>query len=398
MLVNREALILVAGRKVDKVLMRQNNTRLVLNTIRSAGEMSRAQAAEATGMSIVTVGRIADELIERGVLREQEKDGCIGRPPRVLSLNGDRLLCPAAFLSREQLYLGLVSPAGQLCRQVSHPVPQGSFTSQQVIPWMAERLKDFLHSLSGTAFQQTVGVVIPGIVDIDRGELEFSANFRWRSVPVVRQLEQALPGYSFVLENDSKAIALAEHSFGACSGCRNMVVLNLSDGIGAAVILNGEIYRGKDNMAGEIGHITLNPAGKICECGKVGCLQTQLSHRAILAEAGTVYPGVTFPQLLEYYQRGDPFAVGVIRQLTSYTSIAINLLANTYAPDVILLCGGLLRAHPLIPSLLTDSCRDSLSEYMQSTFQLKLESFGVTGSLIGGGAAALQQVLDRLCR
>lgn len=389
---------MVAGKKVDKVLMRQNNTRFVLNTIRTAGEMSRAQAAEATGMSIVTVGRIADELIERGVLREQEKDGCVGRPPRVLSLNGDHLLCPSAFLSREQLYLGLVSPTGQLCRQVSYPVPEGPFTPERVVPWMIGQLQDFLRSLDGVRFQRTVGVVIPGIVDISRGELEFSANFRWRAVPVVRQLERALPDYSFVLENDSKAIALAEHSFGACSGCRNMVVLNLGDGIGAAVILNGEIYRGKDNMAGEIGHITLNPAGKICECGKVGCLQTHLSHRAILAEAGTVYPGVTLPELLEYYRQGDPFAVGVIRQLTSYTSIAINLLANTYAPDVILLCGSLLRAHPLIPRLLTDSCRDSLSEYMQNTFQLQLESFGVTGSLIGGGAAALHQVLDDLCR
>lgn len=107
---------MVAVKKVDKVLMRQNNTRFVLNTIRTAGEMSRAQAAEATGMSIVTVGRIADELIERGVLREQEKDGSIGRPPRVLSLNGEHLLCPSAFLSRKQLYLGLVSPTGELSR------------------------------------------------------------------------------------------------------------------------------------------------------------------------------------------------------------------------------------------------------------------------------------------
>ena len=98
---------MVAGKKVDRVLMRQNNTCLVLTAIRTAGEMSRAQAAEATGMSIVTVGRIADELIERGVLREQEKDGCIGRPPRVLSLNGDRLLCPAAGKNPSGLFVVL---------------------------------------------------------------------------------------------------------------------------------------------------------------------------------------------------------------------------------------------------------------------------------------------------
>lgn len=389
---------MVAGKKVDRVLMRQNNTCLVLTAIRTAGEMSRAQAAEATGMSIVTVGRIADELIERGVLREQEKDGGIGRPPRVLSLNEEHLLCPSVFLDRDCLYLGLVSPTGILRRQEVHPIPHMDFTPQQVLPWMSEHLRRFLAAYQDMGFQKTVGVVMPGILDIERGQLEFSANFRWRSVPVVSQLEQALPGYTFVVENDCKAVALAEHSFGACAGCRNLVVLNLSDGIGAAVILNGEIYRGRDNMAGEIGHITLNPAGKICECGKVGCLQTHLSLRAILAEAGTVYPNVTLPELLEHYQNGEPFAVGVIHQLISYTSIAINLLANTYAPDVLLLCGSLLRAHPLLPKLLAGSCRDNLNEHMKNTFQLKLESFGVNGALIGGGAAALQHILWAMCQ
>ena len=85
--------------------MHQNNTRLVLSAIRRAGEMSRAQAAEATGMSIVTVGRIADELLACGVLREQEKEGGaqVGRPPRVLSLEHSRLLCASAFLDRREL-------------------------------------------------------------------------------------------------------------------------------------------------------------------------------------------------------------------------------------------------------------------------------------------------------
>lgn len=398
MLIKREGLILVGGKKVDRVLMHRNNTRLVLSAIRAAGEMSRAQAAEATGMSIVSVGRIADELIARGILREQGRDSGVGRPPRLLSLDESHLLCPCLFLDRDRLLLGLFSPTGQLRCQLAHPIPRLPFSPQTILPWMADRLQAFLEVHRDMSYQHTVGVVIPGIVDIDRGMLNFSANFRWRDVPVVPMLERALPGYTFVLENDSKAIALAEHSFGVCSGYRNMVVLNLSDGIGAAVVLNGEIYRGVSNMAGEIGHITLNPAGKICECGKVGCLQTHLSLRAILAEARTVYPDITLHELLLHYQTGEPFATGLIRQLTSYTSIAINLLANTYAPDVVLLCGSLLRAHPLIPQLLTGSYRDSLSEYTKDMFQLKLESFGLSGPLMGGGAVALQQVLDALCR
>ncbi|BFK87836.1 ROK family transcriptional regulator [Pseudoflavonifractor gallinarum] len=391
---------MVAGKKVDRTLMHRNNTKLVLAAIRNAGEMSRAQAAEATGMSIVTVGRIVDELMARGVLREQEKENGnqVGRPPRVLSLERERLFCTSVCLEREYLHLGLVDPGGSLWAHEMEPVPEGEFTPEEILPWMAARLETFLEKHRNREMRSTIGVVVPGIVDIDRGELEFSANFRWRNVAVTQYLHSRLPGYEFVLENDTKAIALAEHHFGACAGSRSMVVLSIGDGIGAAVILNGEIYRGRENMAGEIGHIILNPAGKICECGKVGCLQTHLSQRTILAEARTVYPNIDMKGLFDYFQRGDPFAVALITQVVEYTSIAINLLANTYAPEVVLLCGSMLRQNPIFSTLVERNYRSKLNEYMQNTFQLRFESFGVSGHLIGGGALALRHVLDEMCQ
>ena len=228
------------GRKVDRALMHRNNTRLVLAAIRSAGEMSRAQAAEATGMSIVTVGRIADELMELGILREQEGSALVGRPPKVLTLERERLLCASVFLERDCLHLALAGPCGELYGQECRSIPPGEFVPERVLPWMAEEIEGFLTRHRERKVRPTVGVVVPGIVDISRGMLEFSANFRWRDVAVTAFLEERMPDFRFVLENDIKAVALAEHSFGASAGCRNMVVLSIGDGIGAAVIINGE--------------------------------------------------------------------------------------------------------------------------------------------------------------
>ena len=391
---------MVSGKKVDRALMRRNNTRLVLSAIRQAGEMSRAQAAEATGMSIVTVGRIADELMACGVLREQEKEGGaqVGRPPKVLSLEHTKLRCASAYLGRGELYLGLVDPDGTLLDEEHHLFPEHEeFLAQPVLHWMAGHLERFLARHAEDGMRSTVGVVVPGIVDIQRGVLQFSANLRWRDVPVVSYLKEKMPGYTFLLENDTKAMALAEQNFGPCPGCRNMVALSIGDGIGAAMILNGEIYRGVNNMAGEIGHIILNPAGKICECGKVGCLQTHLSQRTILAEARSVYPDITLAGLFDYFQQGDPFAVALIGQVVDYTAIAINLLANTYAPEVVLLCGSMLRQHPVFATLVERNYRSKINEYMQNTFQLRFERFGVDGHLMGGAALALRQVLEHLC-
>lgn len=346
-------------------------------------------------MNIMTVGRIVENMISRGILQERETDAVcqVGRPPRLLSLREDRLLCASLFLARDKLHLGLVSLTGQVDAYRELPVPEGDFVPERVVPWMADCLEQFLAEHRRRDLCRTVGAVVPGILDIGKGELVFSANFQWGRVPLLEQLRRRLPDRDFILENDVKAVAVAEHQFGSAKGFRNVVVLNIGDGVGAAVILNDEIYRGKDNMAGEIGHIILNPAGKICECGKAGCLQTYLSQRTLLAEARAVYPHINLAQLFELYQRGEPFVSATMNQLGEYVAIAVNLLANTYAPDVVLLCGSMVRQGPVLSEIVKDMYQEKLNQYMKDTFQLRFERFGTTGHLIGGGVLAMRQAL-----
>ena len=331
--------------------------------------------------------------------REREKDiSHVGRPPRLLSLVEERLLCASAVLERNTLHLGLVSPRGRVDSYTSVPLPAGAFVPERIIPWMADRLSQFLWEQRDLSPLNTVGIVVPGILDIGKGEMVFSANFQWEGVPLLEHLRRRLPDWTFILENDVKAVAVAEHQFGAAKGFRNIVVLNIGDGVGAAVILDDEIYRGRDNMAGEIGHIILNPAGKICECGKAGCLQTYLSQRTLLAEARGVYPqAATLAQLFALYRQGETFARAMMNQVGEYVAIAVNLLANTYAPDVVLLCGSMVRQGTVLQEIVEDMYQEKLNQYMKDTFQLRFERFGTTGHLIGGGVLAVRQVLWDLC-
>lgn len=388
------------AQKTDRIRTQRSNTRLVLSAIQAAGELSRTQVSEATGVNIMTVGRIAEDLIARGLLREREKEGGsqVGRPPRLLSLEEGRLFCASMFLGREALHLGVVDPRGRVHGYTSLPVPEGDFSPERIVPWMADSLSRFLEEQQNVCSCPTVGVVVPGVLDTGRGEMLFSANLHWHHVPLLAQLRQRLPGSEFILENDVKAVAVAEHQFGCLRDCRNVVVLSIGDGVGAAVMLDGEIYRGRNNMAGEIGHIIINPAGKICECGKAGCLQTYLSTRMLLAEARTVYPDTTLPELFELFQDGDPFATALVNQVAEYIAIAINLLANAYAPEVVLLCGSMMRQGPVLSELVAGIYRDKLTRYMKDDFQLQFEQFGVNGHLIGGGALALRHELDKMCR
>lgn len=391
---------MTSTQKNDRVRMHRSNTRRLLSAVYLAGEMSRAQAAEVTGINIMTVGRIAEELIDRGVLREREREkdiSHVGRPPRLLSLVEERLLCASAVLERNTLHLGLVSPRGRVDSYTSVPLPAGAFVPERIIPWMADRLSQFLWEQRDLSPLNTVGIVVPGILDIRRGEMVFAADLHWAHVPLLEILRERLPEREFVFENDVKAAAVAEYRFGGLRDCRNLVVLNIGDGIGAAAIVDGELYRGKANMAGEIGHITINPAGKVCVCGKAGCLQTYLAPRALRNEVRTVYPNITMPEIFALFEKKDPFVTALVNQVTEYISIAINLLANTYAPEVVLLRGSLLRQGPVIKELVAAAYREKLTDYMTDAFALHFEQLGVSGPLIGGGIGALEQELDRLC-
>ena len=352
-------------------------------------------------MNVMTVGRIVENMISWGILQERETETLcqVGRPPRLLSLRQDRMLCASLFLARDKLHLGIVNLAGQVTAYRDVPVPEGDFVPERVLPWMMDCLEQFLREHQEQDLCRTVGVVVPGILDMGTGEIVFSANFQWERVPLLEQLSRRLPEWTFILENDVKAVAVAEHQFGEAKGFRNIVVLNIGDGVGAAVMLNDEIYRGKDNMAGEIGHIILNPAGKICECGKAGCLQTYLSQRMLLAEARAVYPQAATPaHLYALYRQGDTFAKAMMNQVGEYAAIAVNLLANTYAPEVVLLCGSMIRQGTVLQEIVEDMYQEKLNQYMKGTFQLRFERFGTTGHLIGGGVLAVRKVLREIGR
>lgn len=385
--------------KIDRVRVHRGNTRLLLSAIHKAGELSRAQAAEVTGIKIMTVGRMAEDLIGRGILQEREKEGGsqVGRPPKLLSLKEDCLLCAAMALDRDMLQLGLVDPRGQIHAYTSVPLPEGPLEPERVTPWMADHLSRFLEEHRDLSPLGTVGIIVPGILDVRQGEMVFAANLHWDHVPLLPVLRERMPEYDFVFENDVKSAALAEYQFGGLQDCRNLVVLSVGSGIGAAVIVEGHLYRGKGNMAGEIGHITINPAGRVCACGKVGCLQTYLSPGTLLTEARTVHPGLTMPEMFALFQKGDPFITALIHQAVEYISIAINLLANTYAPEVVLLRGELLRRGPVIRRLVEETYRDKLNWYMTDAFSLQFEQLGVSAPLTGGGILALERELDRLC-
>lgn len=239
---------------------------------------------------------------------------------------------------------------------------------------------------------------MPGLVNPKEGMLRFSSQFKWRNVPVCEMLSHNLPGFKFVMENDIKALAVAEHLFGQAVGCGNCVILNIGQGIGAAALINDEIYSGENNMAGEIGHIVINPSGRMCECGKIGCLQANIAEWAILQEARSVKPNCVIADVFTAYERRERWAVLLVDRVVGYICIAINLLANTYSPKVLILCGNLIRENPVLEKLVLENYKQYIGVEFENSFEVKLSQFDKDGFFMGVSAIAFKQSIGNILR
>lgn len=206
-----------------------------------------------------------------------------------------------------------------------------------------------------------IGLGIPGLVDPSRGIGIASVNLHWKNVFVKDEIQKRV-GIPCVIENDVKAAVLGEFRFGESRGLENLIYLNIGTGVAAAILLNGRIYRGQNDMAGEIGHAVVDIRGPKCKCGGQGCLEAIVSGPAILKrvqekiELG--HPStlekllrenitLTPKEVYEAASAGDHVARETIDEVSRFLANAIQFLALAYDPQRIVLGGGVAYSTPL---------------------------------------------------
>lgn len=208
-----------------------------------------------------------------------------------------------------------------------------------------------------------VGVCSPGPCDIDAGMIGWGPNLPgWRDVPICRYLEERL-GVPTRLENDGNAAALGEHVYGAGRGCRHLIYITVSTGIGGGLIIDGRLYRGATGVAGELGHMTIDPDGPLCGCGNRGCLEALASGTAIaargeelvaqggsalLARLAEEQGGLTAEAVAQAADQGDIACQGIIRRAGYYLGIGLASYLNIFNPELIIVGGGLAKAGDLL--------------------------------------------------
>jgi len=204
-----------------------------------------------------------------------------------------------------------------------------------------------------------VGIGSPGPLDTKTGVVLLTPNLGWTNFPLRDRLTQAL-GLPATLDNDANCAIFGEWWRGAARGAGHVVGLTIGTGIGGGIVLGGEVYRGASDIAGEIGHMTIDSTGRLCKCGNYGCLEAYASGPAIAARAVEgIRPGaetalpkyvngdlskITAQLVYEAAHDGDEYAREVVKDTAKFLGAGVASIINIFNPEVVVVCGGVTLA------------------------------------------------------
>ncbi len=334
---------------------RQINRNLVFNLIRTHQPISRADLARVSGLQRSTISLIVEDLIQhRWIIETAVALTPRGRRPTFISLNDKRAVV-ALDIHPGQTMVAVADLGGRIVAQSLIELPTDP---KKVIPVIVACIRNMLilhkdKSIDG------IGICLPGRTDPHKHELIFAPNLKWPLLSLRAKIEEAT-GLPVEMDNVANACALSEVWFGDSDGTHDLVVVNISEGIGTGIFVNGELLRGADGMAGEFGHIEIAPDGPPCGCGNRGCWEVMASNRAAIRyynELTHTTSSPSFDVLVKMSQHGDKAAIEALAKMATYVGKGIRMIVAALAPTEIVVVGDITSAWHSLGRVIEDEVR-----------------------------------------
>lgn len=374
---------------------REINRDILLHAIHLHQPVSRADLARLTGLQPSTVSVIIGQLIDEGWVLPGELGRLPrGRRPTFVTLN-DQHATLAIDLRPGKANLAIVDINGKiLARDTADFNMLGDSTSEArtAIADIARVARSLKNAWSDRTFHG-VGVSVSGRVDQKTHRLLFSPNGPWTQIDLHGELQRILDT-DIEMENAANACLFSERWFGNFSDATNMIVVSVSEGVGAGLLVDGRVVRGRDDMAGEFGHMPIEATGPVCGCGNVGCWETFASNRAGLRYYRELAPDstiTTFQELLNLAVAGDLKALRSIDKMMTYLARGLAMLTAGLAPEVIIIVGDCTALWPRIRPLLESQLISR--SFTSHTPRVVAATDGDAARLRGAAALVLHRIL-----
>ena len=392
---------LAAVKAAGHDMLRTVNRRILLSIIADRQPVSRADIAKISGLNKATVSTITGELLRDRCIVEDSGAGKTtpigGKPPTPLCLNAQRYGLFGIDIRAEETILALSDFNNRLVARLSFETGADPRAFLAKIGREVSKLRakhgDFIE-VAG------VGVSLPGLVDNHSGTFLMSVVLPWRDVPVVELLGKAT-GLPVIVDNSARCAALAEiwHGKARYAHVRNLLYVSVSTGLACGVVIDGGLYRGGSNTAGQFGHIPLDMNGPECRCGRRGCWDLYASDKATVARYMALRGAAsrrapTMRRLVELVESGDPDAIEAVSETARYLGVGITGLINGLDPEVVVIGGEITKAWGLVEPIITAETGRSLLAPRERQVAVRRSAFEVRPSLKGALTLVLNDLLS----
>lgn len=378
--------------RASRSLLRDFNVSLLIELVRRAGSISRAELARQSQLSAPTVSAIVDHLLKRGIVVETTTaPSSGGRPPVLLSvdpkagyvvgikLRGDGLTTVVCDLDAE-----IVSSNERYVPLVGDPVA--------AIDAIEEETRRALRDAAVPPSKVLgVGIGLSGIIETSRGVCKFSHLLQWHDVELAEPLRSRM-GLPVWVENDVNALAVAEKWAGDAHAARDFVTLSIGRGIGLGIVVDRSLYRGAHGASGEFGHMIVEPGGPRCECGRFGCLEAVVGEGAMRRRVGERKGHeVSRDELMLLVEMGDAATIEVVDSAGRKLGLAVANVITLLNPELLVVCGEgtALGATYLDP--IVNAVREQTFADLGREVEIKVQRWGDEAWAVGAATLVLRE-------
>ncbi|MEV5407604.1 ROK family transcriptional regulator [Thermopolyspora sp. NPDC052614] len=380
--------------------IRRHNLGVLLRHVHLGGPTSRAELTSRMGLNRSTIMALTADLTAAGLVREElpKETGRAGRPSLVVRPESARVYVLAFDVGVDRVVAARVGLGGVILDRREAPRARGPFDLEALTTQLAGFARQMLRKTRPDTVCVGAAAAFAGGVRAADGLVKFGPNLGATDVPFGEELARRLGlGLPVSVGNDANLGALAEHTRGIGVGCRDLIYLHGDVGIGGGVIVGGQLLSGHSGYGGEVGHMVVNPGGRLCGCGSRGCLEAEVGERTVLEAAGRVEDHVgrdAIRDVVDAADRGDIMAQGALMRVGDWLGIGVANLVNIFNPEIVIF-GGMLRDIYLgsaaqVRSRIATGALAGTRERLR----LRTSALGDDATLTGAAELAFSQVLS----
>ena len=370
-------------------MLRLVNRRILLSILSDRQPISRAEIAKISGLNKATISTITGELLKDACIIEEGSGRTTpigGKPPTPLRLNAKRFGLFGVDIRADETVLALCDFNNRIVSRVSF---ETGAVASSFLNKIAKEIRKFRSQHDSFIEFPGIGVSLPGLVDNQSGKFLLSVVLPWRDVPVVSLLEKAT-SLPVIIDNSARCSALAEiwHGKAQYAHVRDLLYVGVSTGLACGVVIDGGLYRGGNNTAGQFGHIPIDINGPDCRCGQRGCWDLYASDKATLKRYAELRgPNgkrvSTMRKLMELVETGDAAATEAVRETARYLGIGITGLINGLDPEVVVIGGEITKGWGVIEPIIVEETKRNLLAPRAHRVAIRPSAFEVRPSLKG---------------